>query len=196
MPARAFEDLSNRTFTRLLVLRFSHVRASRRYWLVTCACSGHSPSKSFTVRETDLLKGGSRSCGCTRRESLAARSTRHSHTTSPTYQSWRAMTRRCYDKKYVAYRFYGARGVVVDDRWRGREGFTHFLADMGERPNGTTLDRRDVNGPYSPENCRWADGQTQFWNRRTTVDIKSEADEYDYWSQAEEEYLASHVADR
>ena len=76
---------------------------------------------------------------------------------------------RCYNPNCRDYRFYGGRGIKVCDRWR--ESFDNFLTDMGIRPEGMTLDRKDVNGDYTPENCKWSTRKEQTANRRMTVCI-------------------------
>lgn len=86
-----------------------------------------------------------------------------------TYNSWRAMLERCRYARHPRFQEYGGRGIQVCDRWQGAGGFSRFLEDMGERPAGMTLDRIDVDGNYTPGNCRWATPILQRWNRRDMV---------------------------
>jgi hypothetical protein len=88
-----------------------------------------------------------RSCGCIK----------------PTYDTWRGMMDRCTNPNHAKYEYYGGRGVTVCERWRD---FNNFYADMGQRPDGRTLDRIDGDRNYEPGNCRWATKAEQLANRR------------------------------
>lgn len=83
-----------------------------------------------------------------------------------TFQCWSDMKQRCYNPKSGQYKNYGARGVIVCSEWRSS--FDSFVADMGKKPDGLTIDRIDVNGNYEKSNCRWATQKEQQKNRRTT----------------------------
>jgi hypothetical protein len=95
---------------------------------------------------------------------------------TPTWRAWAALRSRCSNPKGKNWKNYGGRGIAVCERWSGRNGFVNFLADMGERPGGTTtsgralysVERKDTNGNYEPNNCVWADNNAQSRNRRST----------------------------
>jgi len=83
---------------------------------------------------------------------------------TPTYNSWRKAKERVYNPNAQGYKYYGGRGVEMCNRWTNS--FEYFLFDMGERPEGTTIDRINPFGNYEPTNCRWSTRQVQANNKR------------------------------
>ena len=156
-------DLTGRTFGRWRVIGLGDERRGHhRLWLCECACG------VTRLVDGDNLRGGlSQSCGCFSVDVTTARSTRHGHARrrlkSRAYVIWNNMIRRCTDPKNKRFKDYGGRGITVCERWLI---FANFLADMDEPPPGLTLDRRDNDKGYSPDNCRWATHSEQRRNQR------------------------------
>lgn len=156
------------TYGRLFVIDVADRTAANAIrYLCRCECGGETIAIG-----TELRSGHTKSCGCLSREAASrnihlaiAQQTTHGHTsrgTSRTWNSWHAMKQRCNDKQS---QWYGARGIKVCERWLT---FENFLADMGERPEGKTLDRINPDGDYEPGNCRWATPSEQSKNTRQT----------------------------
>lgn len=153
-------------YGRLVVERFLRVRRGLNLYSTLCDCG-----KTRVVDAWKLLHGEAISCGCLAREKNRARLTTHgrSRVSDPTYRSWYSMKSRCCNPTDRGYSDYGGRGIEVCGRWHR---FENFLADMGERPAGTSLDRfPDNNGNYEPGNCRWATPVQQHRNTRYNVNL-------------------------
>lgn len=127
-------------------------------WSCICDCGNWTEIASNNLRKQH-------SCGCT---NLGRRT--HNMSDTPTYLSWIDMRRRCNDPENVGYANYGARGIAVCDRWQNS--FENFLSDMGERPKGHSIERRNNNDGYHPANCCWLPKNKQSLNRRGNVYVE------------------------
>lgn len=144
----------------------SGVRQIRK--LCRCECG-----KEEFVGEYKLRIGHSRSCGCLQSEVTTERSLKHGHSKrgerSRAYSVWRNIINRCTNPNVASYADYGGRGITICDRWLNS--FENFLQDMGEPPEGRTIDRIDNNKGYYRENCAWNTPVQQARNRRNSITL-------------------------
>jgi hypothetical protein len=168
-------DLVGQRFSRLTVVERVFLKPKRTHWRCVCDCGGTCIALSLALR-----KGQTNSCGCFQKEVMAEfnkENQKHGHAaglnddgkrvTSRTYKTWASMKQRCLNPKAPNYHLYGGRGIGICEQWLGEDGFSKFLLDVGERPDGKTLDRYpDKDGDYKLGNVRWATPTEQSRNRR------------------------------
>lgn len=128
---------------------------------VRCSCGTELSAVKGAIRS-----GNTTSCGCRRKTTMQKMLTTHGMREHPLYQTWADMRKRCYSPNSAAWEYYGGRGISICSAWGS---FAQFVSDMGERPEGRTLERKDTNGNYSPENCVWATVATQNVNTRKSL---------------------------
>jgi hypothetical protein len=164
-------------FGRLTVLRFSRTNGRRSFFECSCSCGIE------IVAALDKIKGGGiLSCGCARKK--------HKANGTKIYYVWRGIKKRCENPSEPGYKNYGGRGIKVCSRWAS---FENFYEDMGDAPDGMSIDRIDVNGDYEPGNCRWATRVTQQNNTRANRMIEYDGRRMTLAEWARESGLPYHV---
>lgn len=156
---RKTRDISGQTFGSLTAVKPAGTNGRNVLWECLCECGTLA-----IVPTNSLTSGNTKSCGC-RKNRRGGRTHLHER------RAWYGMRQRCYNTNLPDYPHYGGRGIVVCDEWK--LSFDAFLKDMGKRPSSRhSIDRKDNDGPYCPDNCRWAVQATQTRNQRRTHWIK------------------------
>lgn len=162
-----FKDLTGQRFHQLITVGQAEEGTRNGYILWTCRCDCGNIVK---VQSGHLRSGNTKSCGCRRVEASRVNGLKKKHglTGSPEYKAWQSMRERCLKRTHHQYHNYGGRGIAVCERWKNS--FLHFYQDMGKRPGPEySLDRRENEGNYEPDNCRWVTQDVQSNNKRTNV---------------------------
>ncbi len=151
-------DLTGEIFGKLTVVSFSCRKGTHYFWHCVCECGKITHSE-----RSSLVGGKAKSCGCERTIKLKKTLTKHGQAGTRFYKIWQGMKKRCLNTKSTTYKFYGAKGIGVCDRWLSFEKFSEDM--LGSYEDHLTLDRIDGSKGYSPENCRWVSMSVQDYNK-------------------------------
>lgn len=166
-------DLTGQRFGELVVLhRATNYGGSATAWLCRCDCGNE---KVFLA--ANLTTGRSTSCGCSRLRKTSQKLSTHRETKSRLYHIWGNMLTRCYNKNSAHYIHYGARGIVVCEEWKKYENFRDWALSNGYDEH-LTIERKNVNGGYDPDNCVWATRKQQANNKRTSRIVEFEGEQH------------------
>lgn len=153
-------------FSRLVIVGPPVRENGRSRWQVRCDCGNE-----LNVIGYDLVRGHTRSCGCLLREFSSQLTATHRQTETAEYRSWCKLKERCSRTSGSDFKDYGARGIKVCNAWANS--FETFLADMGPKPGpGYSIERKENDGNYEPNNCIWATKKAQARNRRSSAIVE------------------------
>lgn len=152
-PANGAKNETGNVYKYLTVLGVVGKMSGAWVWECRCVCG-----KLARVRGSDLRRGLQTSCGC-----MKGSNKTHGMYRTPTWYSWAGMKERCDNPNHIGAANYSERGISYDPEWAE---FANFYRDMGERPNGLTLERIDNDKGYSRDNCKWATRSEQRANQR------------------------------
>lgn len=156
-----FVDIKGKKYNRWTVIEKSKTKNGKTYWLCECECG-----KRKIVYGTSLRSGKSKSCGCFNKEIV---SKQKGLSTTRLYRIYKLVVKRCYDKTDKSYKYYGAKGVTVYNKWLNNFISFYNWSINNDYNDKLTLDRIDVNGNYEPSNCRWISEKEQHYNRTDNI---------------------------
>lgn len=167
--------LEGRRFTRLLVLERAENYRGKTAWLCECDCG-----KRTIVTGRALVSGNTQSCGCLRKENILKATKTHGMSRGKYYQVWMAIKQRCNNPHNREWKNYGGRGIKICKEWEcDFKAFYEYISALPHfNESGYTIDRIDNNKGYEPGNLRWATWHQQVMNRRNTVHVEYEGEEY------------------
>lgn len=153
-------DLTGQKFNRLLIIKRAGSNEHKKaLWLCRCDCG-----EIITAIGSEMLSGHTNSCGCLRSERVVEVNSKHGEAKKTLeYRTWQNIKTRCSNPQTDGYHRYGGRGISVCDRWK--DSFENFLEDMGRCPIGKTIERKDNDMGYDPDNCKWASRKCQSRNK-------------------------------
>lgn len=154
------KNIAGQKFGRLTALSVESKSPTGVWWKCSCDCGA-----SAIIEGRSLRNESTRSCGCLAMEVAKTASKTHGMTGTSTHNIWMGMRQRCENPSNKRYKDYGGRGIVVCKRWHI---FENFLKDMGERPSGLSIERKNNNKGYCKSNCKWATRIEQANNTRKT----------------------------